>query len=108
MEQTDIENMSPRELFRELGSTERKLMAAKKSMQAAQETYGKARQEIAEIARPERVEPACEKWLKAEKDAITACIGVLEELQGTYNQIGREIDLRRMELDQEKVEMGLS
>jgi hypothetical protein len=108
MEQIEVESMTPRELFRELGLTERKLMAAKKAMQSAQEAYGKARQEIAEIARPERVEQACEKWLTAEKDGITACIGVLEELQGQYNQIGREIDLRRMELDQEKIKMGLS
>jgi hypothetical protein len=83
-------------------------MAAKKSMQSAQETYGKARQEIAERARPEGVEWFCEKYLRSEKDAITVCIGVLEDLQGTYNQIGREIDLRRMELDQEKIKMGLS
>jgi len=108
MEQIDVESMTPRELFRELGLTERKLMTAQKATQFAQETYGKARQEIAEKARPEGVEWFCEKYLRVEKDAITACIGVLEELKGQFNMIGREIDVRRMELDQEKIKMGLS
>jgi predicted transcriptional regulator len=108
MEQTDIENMSPRELFRELGLTGRKIRAAQKAMQAAKETYEKAIQEIAEKARPEGVAWFCEKYLRAEKDAVTACISVFEDLQEQYNMVGREVDVRKMEIDQDKIKMGLS
>lgn len=103
-----IESMTIRELFKELNISERKLMANKKQLQAAQMAYGKGHQELAEIVRSEKLDMACEKWLSAEKDAITAWTKEYEDAMAHFNQVGREIDARRMEIDQEKLRQGIT
>lgn len=108
MKQTDIESMTNRALFKELGLIERKMSEAQTTHRTAQEAFLKGRQGLADWAKPEKVDMAAEKYLLVEKDAIIAAVAELEDLKKHYNDIAREIDCRRMDLDQEKVKQGLA
>ena len=103
----DIKEMSIRELFDDLAVREQVVRDAKKGITAAQEVFQRAQRDLAEIVRPDKIELASERWLGKEKDAITAAIGVFEAAQMAYNQVGREIDIRKMEIDEEKIRLAI-
>ena len=99
--------MSIRELFDELAVREQAVRDAKKGVTAAQEIFQRAQRDLSEIVRPDKIELASERWLGKEKDAITAAVGIFEAAQVAYNQVGREIDIRKMEIDQKKLEASI-
>jgi hypothetical protein len=106
--QMSVEEMSNRQLFAQLKNLRDEIGTATKNLNAVKDAYGKARNGLAEWARPERLDLVAERYLLAEKDQITDCIAIIEDLQNRFNEIGGEIDCRRMELDAEKIKQGLS
>lgn len=102
------EEMGTRQLFSLLGTYERTVAEANKSFQEARIEYDKARNELSEIVQAHKLEYACDKWLTVEKNKLTENLAAVELAKQHYNEIGREIDCRRQELDEQKVKMGLS